>query len=71
MTDTDDMMRAMEPREPSELDKWLERERRDDSVERRIARIRARNQALRRMLGLPERSYPPLADDERLNPPAA
>lgn len=70
MTDGDDMLCSMDSSVPSELDKLLERERRDDSVDRQIARIRARNQALRRMLGIPERSYPPLVEGDRLDRPA-
>jgi len=61
MTDNDDMLCGMTPDKPTALDRFIERVERDDSLERGIERIRARNQEIRRLYGLPERVYEPIS----------
>ncbi len=60
MTVQDDMLCRVAGKKPSALDRYIERKERDDSVEKAINRIRARNQRIRRLYGLPERDYPPI-----------
>lgn len=65
MNDRDDMLRPVHPVPPDTefaVARYLERKRNDDSLRRGIERIRARNQRIRRLYGLPERVYPPLPD---------
>lgn len=70
MTDADDMLCAVPADKPTALDRYIERMERDDSLERTIERIRARNQRIRRLWGLPERDYPPI-DTGRKGPSAS
>lgn len=60
MTDIDDMLCDVPTDKPTALDRYIERMERDDSLEKTIERIRARNQRIRRLWGLPERDYPPI-----------
>ena len=54
----DDTLCGMVSDKPSALDRYIEEL--DDSVERMIERVRARNQRIRRLYGIPERDYPPI-----------
>ncbi len=56
----DDMLCDVDRREPSALDRYIEQAERDDSIEKMIERVRARNQRIRRLWGIPERDYPPI-----------
>jgi hypothetical protein len=60
VTRNDDMLCDMASHKPSALDRYIEEMEQDDSMERTIERIRARNQRIRRRLGIPERDYPPI-----------
>ena len=60
MTDHDDMLCDMASDKPTALDRYIETMEQDDSVEKAIERIRARNQRIRRLYGIPERDYPPI-----------
>ena len=56
------MMSSM-PKEQSALDKWIEDARRDDSLRRHIERMQEGNNRLRRLVGIPERRYPPYGSE--------
>jgi hypothetical protein len=56
----------MEQRETSALDKWIAEAREDDSVDRYIEQTQESNNRLRRLLGIPERVYPPRPRRDRL-----
>ena len=60
MTEVDDMLCRVQSDELTALDKLIEELERDDTLVKRIERVRAGDRRIRRLYGLPERDYPPI-----------
>jgi len=60
MSVDEDMLSRVDAEKRSALERYIEQAERDDFIEKMIERVRARNQRIRRLHGIPERDYPPI-----------